>query len=235
MSYLAWMEVEYLDIDKRQVAIDKNEILSLLGRSGGTLDQHTLELIEKYEVSCTEIMSPRGGYGLFGAVDQGSPDEVAVNGVHFKTGKIVRKLLRKAEQYAFFAATAGAGPENLARSLMEQGQFLEGYIVDLIGTGIVESVAAQIHQLIRTRMEAEGMKVTNRYSPGYCSWDVAEQQQLFGMFPPGFCEITLTESSLMFPIKSVSGIIGIGSRVTYQDYPCEACAMKQCIFRKTRK
>lgn len=229
------MEAELLQIDAELISVDPGEVLSLLGSSGGSVDQHTLELIETYGAACKELMEPRGGYRLMDVLDPGSPGEVGIEGISFKTGKIVRNMLRNAEQYAFFVATAGPGPETLSRSLMEKGHFLEGYIVDLIGSGIVESVAAHLHRLIKNRAESRGKRVTNRYSPGYCSWDVSEQQKLFGLLPPGFCGISLSESSLMQPIKSVSGIIGIGSMVRYQDYPCEVCPMKQCIFRKTRK
>ncbi|MCK7538940.1 MAG: hypothetical protein MZV63_52410 [Marinilabiliales bacterium] len=47
--------------------------------------------------------------------------------------------------------------------------------------------------------------ITNRFSPGYCGWDVAEQHKLFSFFKDNFCGITLTESALMNPVKSVSG------------------------------
>jgi hypothetical protein len=39
---------------------------------------------------------------------------------------------------------------------------------------------------------------------------VAEQHKLFSLLPPGICGITLSDSALMHPIKSVSGITGIG-------------------------
>ena len=124
-------------------------------------------------------------------------------------------------------------PESLAKELIEAGDYLEGYIVDLIGSGIVESVANQVHQHIRDLAASRGMKVTNYYSPGYCSWDVSEQQKLFRLLPEGCCGIALSESSLMSPIKSISGIIGIGETVGYKEYTCEICSMKDCIYRRT--
>lgn len=73
-------------------------------------------------------------------------------------------------------------------------------------------------------IEKRGWKHTNRYSPGYCGWHVSEQQKLFSLFPVASpCGIQLTDSSLMIPIKSVSGIIGVGSHVRKLEYTCGLC------------
>lgn len=233
MNYLAAMEMELLKIDRNQISINAKDLSSILGTSGGEMDQHTMELIEKYIVECKEIMTPKGGYVLFEADGLELKEEIEIEGMRFHIGKILKRMLRSSERYALFAVTAGPEPERLSKSFMDSNQFLEGYIVDLIGSGIVDSVASQLHQHIKNHAEDHGKKTTNRYSPGYCSWDVAEQQKLFSLLPDGCCGITLTESSLMSPIKSVSGIIGIGTSVKYEDFTCEICPMKNCLFRKT--
>jgi cobalamin-dependent methionine synthase I len=81
------------------------------------------------------------------------------------------------------------------------------------------------------KMSKEGFKITNRYSPGDCGWPVTDQQKLFTLFPENFCGISLSESSLMHPIKSVSGIIGIGQHVRKTAYACDLCEMDTCVYR----
>ncbi|MCK5694244.1 MAG: methionine synthase, partial [Bacteroidales bacterium] len=90
----------------------------------------------------------------------------------------------------------------------------------------------QIQEQVRNLAKELGLHITNRYSPGYCSWNVEEQQKLFSLFPKGTCGISLSESSLMSPVKSISGIIGIGAEVKYREYTCEICPMLNCQFRK---
>ena len=157
-----------------------------------------------------------------------------IEGIQFNTGKIIKKMLSGAEAYAFLIVTAGPGPESRARELMEQGEFLEGYITDLVASTMVDSIADQVQEHIRRMAADQELLISNRYSPGYCSWDVSEQQKLFSLFPKNCCDITLTDSSLMSPIKSISALLGIGTSVKYQDYTCEICSMKDCVFRKTR-
>ncbi len=232
LHYLAGVEIENLKIDRELVSVDPAEISRLLGDSGQELNHHTLELVLQFIRECKKIMTPQGGYARVEAITSDSNEEIEIEGIRFQTGRIIQRMLREAEEYAFFAVTAGPAPETLARELMSKGHYLEGYIVDLIASGIADSIADQVHNYIRDMAHERDLKITNRYSPGYCSWDVAEQQKLFSLLPQNCCGITLTESSLMMPIKSVSGIIGLGTSVQYQEYTCQICAMKNCLFRQ---
>jgi len=228
------MNVQNLEIDKSKINIDPDEIFSYLGNGEGLVDTHTEKLIDQYISECKKIMSPQGGYVRFEAIVSESSEEIKIEGTRFQTGRIINKMLSNAEEYAFFMVTAGPAPESLSRSLLEEGQYLEGYLVDLIESGIVESAANLVHDHISSLAASRNLKVTNWYSPGYCSWNVNEQQKLFSLIPEGCCGITLSDSSLMSPIKSLSGIVGIGTSVKFQEYTCEICNMKNCMFRKVK-
>ncbi len=227
------MDVELCTPDPRLIRVDENEILRLLVRSENVPDRHTRELVRQYTARCKASATPKAGYIRREVVQITSRESLDFGETSFNVGRIIAGKLKKASSVAIFAVTAGPGPESLARELMKQGSYLEGYLADLIGTAIVESAADQIHRRIKSEAAARQMRVTNRYSPGYCSWNVNEQQKLFQLLPPGPCGIELGESSLMTPIKSVSGIIGIGQGVTFSDNSCEACPMPDCMFRKS--
>ncbi len=87
---------------------------------------------------------------------------------------------------------------------------------------------------IEERAIQDGLNTTNKFSPGYCGWNVIEQHKLFNLLPENFCGITLSESALMRPIKSVSGIIGLGKYVKKMDYQCQICEQENCFYRKKR-
>jgi len=228
------MDPEIFQADPTQIEVDKKAILSVLGQSGQPGDQYTRDLVELYISRCTAVASPKGTFVWLDSVSQDSGEEVVIKGEKFRVGRIIIKELKNATALTVFAVTAGPGPETLASELMSQGNYLEGFIADLVGSMIVEWAAGQIHGVVRSMADTKGMKVTNLYSPGYCSWKVNEQQKLFRLIRPEQCGITLSESSLMIPMKSLSGMIGIGSRVTFNEYPCEFCPMKNCRNRKTR-
>ena len=228
------MSFHLLNIDHTQINIRPGDIESLLGDDFGVVDSYTGEVIVKIISECRECMSPQGSFIQLKALKTDTSEQISIEDSSFQTGRTIKKMLAGSETYVFLIATAGPGPETMARELLAKGEFLEGYIADLVASALVESVANQVQDHIRQLAGQEGLKITNRYSPGYCKWDVSEQQKLFKLFPENCCGITLSDSSLMSPIKSVSAVLGMGSSVTYQDYTCEICSMKECLYRKTR-
>jgi hypothetical protein len=229
------MQVFTPEIRESEVRVDREAIHRLLGEQEGPEDPFSKAIVDQCIQKCIAVSDPLAAYVYVSAETPPSGELIAAGELLFQTGKIVHNMLKKSESYAAFIVTAGPGPEQLARELLEKGEYLEGYIVDLVASALVDSVADVLHEGIRKEAGTRDLKVSNRYSPGYCSWDVAEQQKLFSLFPAGCCGITLSESSLMDPVKSISGLIGIGARVKFNDYTCEICPMKECAFRPARK
>ncbi len=229
------MQINHPDIHKTNIQIEPEDIFKLLGDQQSPMDAHTSGLVKQYIATCLEVSSPAGAFARAEAIECESPHEITIPGTTFHPGKIIGNMLHHSESYAFFLVTAGPEPEKLARKLLNDGNYLEGYIVDLVASSIVESAADYLEEQVRIFAKEQGKLITNRYSPGYCTWNVAEQQKLFRLFPAKYCGISLSESSLMNPVKSASGIIGLGSHVAYRDYTCEICSMLNCQFRKTKE
>jgi hypothetical protein len=177
----------------------------------------------------------RGGYVVYDHVDiHTNPKALLISDVHLNVKKIVARQLQNIEGAAIFVCTAGKNISDYSKELMRQGEFMKGYIADVAGSEIVEAAMDKIQDELELRMNGEGLFITDRYSPGYCGWKVDEQSKLFSLLPEGFCDITLTPSSLMKPIKSVSGIIGIGQLVRRKGYVCQHCDMVNCIYREKK-
>lgn len=142
--------------------------------------------------------------------------------------------MEEAEKIAVFICTAGQGFSDYSRKYNKEGEYLKGYIVDTMGSVVVEKSMDFIQSELEKQVQSEGMKITNRYSPGYCNWPVDDQKLLFSLVPAHTCEISLSASCLMVPIKSVSGIIGIGRNVRKSSYSCDICNNLTCIYRKVK-
>lgn len=173
----------------------------------------------------------RGGYII--KKSEISSDEIHIGDKVLKTGKTVSAFLRAASHSAVFVCTAGEETVKRSEILNHEGQILESYLLDVLGTIMVEKAMDRLHEKLKSSAESHGLKVTNRYSPGYCEWDIMEQRKLFSLLPERFCDIQLSEYSLMIPKKSVSGIIGIGKDVSYQKYVCKSCKNIHCLYRNT--
>jgi len=206
----------------------KNIIATMGYPAGDIPDGYNQILMELFE-KAKGIVSPQCGFVI---VPQGSSSSsngtVTIGGVKFKTDKIVSSPLKKMSGSALFLGTVGAEFDEWSKVTFNAGDPLAGYIIDILGSEIAESIADWVTDKINLYASENGMKCSNRYSAGYCGWSVAEQQKIFKFFPENFCGISLMESSLMKPHKSVSGIIGISSDIKWKDYPCEACNVNHC-------
>ena len=152
----------------------------------------------------------------------------------FNMGKIILRQLRGSEAYALFVCTAGVEYEAYQQRLKTEGDMVRVFIADALGSVIAEKCADQMEVTLQESIDKLGWHHTNRFSPGYCGWHVSEQQHLFPLFDGHTCGITLTDSSLMVPIKSVSGIMGLGKEVRKLEYTCGLCTFEKCYKRKKK-
>ncbi len=204
----------------------------LMGIKDRNLPDPYQEVIENQVAKLTDYPDLQGGYCLVENIDLiPGKGYFLVNGMEFKAGKQVLQYLKHSEILAFFICTAGESISIHSKELMKNGEWMEGYVADLLGSLMVEEAMEIVYDQIKLEMQKSGMNVTNRYSPGYCEWDVEEQKKLFSLFPADFCGVSLGKSCLMYPVKSVSGVIGIGKDVKYHKYVCHACSNVGCIYR----
>jgi hypothetical protein len=209
------------------------ELGLVLGYPGGELPEVVAEAVEQIEARGEELWSIEGGCLVYPqlSVDRASW-ELTAQGIGFQVGKIVAGQLSRASALAVFLCTAGKGIEQLSRGLMSGGDPFTGYVADCMGSLVVEAAIDRIHDALERHVAARGLRITNRYSPGYCEWHVSEQQKLFRLLPQGYCGVSLTDTSLMRPVKSVSGFIGVGAQVRRAPYTCNLCDLHECLYRR---
>ncbi len=214
----------------------KSDIGELLGFDEADIPPPFPELIEQALKKAPSVSNIRGGYKIF------SPKEVVfgentikVCNEVFHPSKIVTAQFKKANSVALFICTAGAEISQHMHEINNCVDPLLSYVFDIVGSLTVEKATDKIQLELENEVTLQGLKISDRFSPGYCEWSVSEQQQLFKLLPLGFCGITLSESSLMYPIKSVSGIIAIGTNLQKKGYQCHWCSDRSCMFGKIKR
>ena len=210
-------ELQYGDLD-----ISLSELYEQMGYGETVPDEATVRETEAIVTKVKDFLKPRFCFFVLREL----PD--------FSIGKIIEHQLKGAEAYALFICTAGTEYEEYQKRLKEEGDMVRVFIADALGSVIAEKTADCMEKALQESIDKLGWNHTNRFSPGYCGWHVSEQQLLFPLFGGDTCGVSLTESSLMMPIKSVSGIIGLGPQVRHLDYTCGLCDFKQCYKRKQR-
>ncbi len=147
----------------------------------------------------------------------------------FDVGKIIGRQLHGAEEYVFFICTTGGEFQTLLEQIQADGDIVRTFIADAVGSVLAERMADFMERKLQETLGTMRWHHTNRFSPGYCGWHVSQQKKLFGLFnTEAPCGVELSESCLMMPIKSVSGVIGVGEKVRHRDYSCGLCNQKRC-------
>jgi hypothetical protein len=178
------------------------------------------------------LMRPRGLYRI------DAVDELANRTLKLRSGTAYRgaigQFLKHSEYVATFVVTIGSAVERLARRWMKGTNIMRGAIVDAVASEAVESIAYKLQDHLRQQGEIAGYDVTPRYSPGYCGMLITEQRKIFATLPAEQINVRLSESCLMSPIKSVSGLIGLApaEKVGPARYPCEFCSHPDCMQRR---
>jgi len=87
---------------------------------------------------------------------------------------------------------------------------------------------------LKEEAAAEGKFLRPRFSPGYGDLPLAIQPELFRVLEvQKNTGITLTESLLMMPTKSVTALIGVSTEDSHcLIQGCESCGKRDCSFRR---
>ena len=148
----------------------------------------------------------------------------------------VAEIYPRADRLALFAVTCGRGVGARIEALFAADDYPLAAALDAAAS-LAADRAAQAAQDRFAALCPPAAGVL-RYSPGYCGWNVTGQRALFARLGDAAAGITLTDSCLMNPLKSVSGVIVAGPAGIHDfddDFPfCQDCADHECRARIDR-
>ena len=225
--------VKEFEFNYEACQITENHIIELLGYDADTVPEPVSETIRFILVDLPVKVRLKSGYKIF------NPRKVRLTGDYFiidnrnfNCGKIIYSSLKNSETIAFMISSVGEEIERWSKYFMDNNEMLKGYLIDKVASKLVEQLADKTELLLEDELMEIELKATNRYSPGYCGWNVADQQKLFSLLPSKFCGVLVNDNSMMMPVKSVSAVIGIGPNVEKKSYECSICEIDFCYKRE---
>lgn len=132
-----------------------------------------------------------------------------------------------------FGATVGIG---LDRLIARYGKTApaKALLLQAIGAERIEALCNAFSQKIRCETATEGLHTTSRFSPGYGDLPLELQRDIFRTLNcSSKIGLTLNDSLIMSPSKSVTAIIGIGSGCHSSPSGCSGCSKSDCIYRRS--
>jgi len=149
-------------------------------------------------------------------------------------GCVVGQVSSRAEALALFVATLGEAVPARIRRLFDEDALAEGWMLDAVASAGADLLAERLAERYRRKLVEQGNDDVHvlPYSPGYCGWPTRGQQPLFDALRPEEIGVTLNDSCLMSPLKSVSGVLLAGSGEAHRfrpDFPfCDDCRSHEC-------
>ena len=214
--------------------IDRQRILSTLGYStDAVISARISSLVDEYTENSYHIINPAYSY-VIRNIHSVQGKNVTIDGEISFSSAIIARLLEQCERVAIFTLTIGSHLEKIVAALAEDGRVLRATVLDAIGSNAAERVAELVHSLINEEARTMGLCTSRRFSPGYCDWDISQQEMVFSAMKDNSGGVSLSEGYLMLPRKSISGIIGLGRRDSNMaNYdPCITCLKRNCTGRR---
>lgn len=151
-----------------------------------------------------------------------------------KTGsEALKRNLSGCDRAILFGATIGLFPDRLTARYGSISP-VRALMVQAIGAERIEGLCDVFSEKIRREAEASGLRTAPRFSPGYGDFPLSAQKDIFRALD---CSrkigLTLNDSLLMSPTKSVTAIIGIGPCAgPGPAHRCSSCSKADCAYRR---
>jgi hypothetical protein len=212
----------------------------LVRAMGGTEEQaageNTRRVLDEAVVEFRRLAEPRGivaetDAAKFAAVYEGE-------GKNGHPSPLL-EIFPAADALFLFVVTVGVPVGERIGALLDSGEYALAASLDAAASVGVELGGDCLDALLlkeaREAGRADAETRVLRYSPGYCGWDITGQRALFARLKPDTIGVTLTESCLMEPLKSISGVAVMGPANIHMfedDYSfCTDCRTRDCRRR----
>jgi len=176
-------------LESFEITIPTQKICVRIGyrTSADRISSSFINLIEKAKYRARGLLNPRAIYRI---LEYGETNR--------------HPIFAHAEKVALCICTLGPQLESESAQMMKNDELMMGLILDAIGSEAVEQVARQTDKILCEKARDMDLWPSKRFSPGYKSWGIEEQRYIFGMMPGKDIGVTLNESFMMIPRKSVS-------------------------------
>lgn len=195
--------------NKASLIVNKLEIYRYLGyKTGMDLPKEIENAVEEILDNVLKQSVPKVCYKYF----ETKVGEQIDFGFMSVESKALASNLENCTETVIFGATIGIYTDRQ----IQKEQILSparALIYQAVGAAVVEAVCDDFNEWIRQKEKEKGRDICPRFSPGYGDVSLSIQKSIFQELSLAkLAGITLTDSLLMIPEKSVTAIIGIKNK-----------------------
>lgn len=210
--------------------ISRKEILRYLGYGKQESEEPVMELVEECVSELFKAEAFKYGYREYPLTVSGQ----TINAGCFQTeSKSLARNLLDCNAVIVFAATLGIGVDILIQK-NSRLQMSKAVVLQAVAAAMIEAGCDEVNQALKEEYEQKSLYLRPRFSPGYGDFPLECQKSLLMALEAGKrIGITLTDSLLMAPSKSVTAVIGVSEIPRFCSIKgCELCDKADCIYRR---
>jgi len=126
-----------------------------------------------------------------------------------QASQALQRLLVGCDRVALMAVSLGPQVEERSRELLSRHEIFDGFILDRMGSYLAEWCMSSLDRQITEDLDAQGLKTTRRYSPGYQDFSLHAQKAFVDLAAEASTGINLRPDYSLAPEKSVTALKGI--------------------------
>lgn len=219
------------------LTFDLDEYVSLRGEQFARLLARAAvrEEVESVFAQVGDVVRPAACWDVF-PIEGLVHDRVRLAGGATLGGGPVVEVVCGAEALALAVVTVGPAVDERIRQLNAERQRFQAFVLDELASWAVDQVRQQLYAQMSAAFQARGWRTSTFLSPGESAWSVREQRVLFKLLDAGRIGVSLSDSYLMTPLKSLSLMCGAGSQPLGVEglTNCDFCSIKErCTYARS--
>ena len=213
------------------IEFDRAEAVRYLGYRDAEPDEAVSQALARCAADLQNAVRPRAVFRRFDLYHH-ADGEMEFGGVTVQSENLSRNLKGCTAVY-LMAATLGIEADRcIARA--SAVRMSDAVLYQAAAAAMIETYCDEINETLRRQAAQDGLHCRPRFSPGYGDFSIAHQRDLSRLLDtPRGIGLTVTESCLLAPIKSVTAVIGLSTEAQpCHRKGCEVCDKTDCAFRR---
>ncbi|WP_371802702.1 hypothetical protein [Candidatus Lokiarchaeum ossiferum] len=211
------------------LTLDHEELMKVLGQNfSQLLKKPKINQIFKDILSILpQLYEPQLIWDLFPVRGLTPTGFLLENGIKIGGGP-VKEVMKEASIALLGICTIGSKFDEEINKMSQSGNNFGAVILDSIASFLVDQVRETFFSQTQLKIKREGKFNSIPLCPGESDWDVSDHKFFFDLLHPEQIGVSLKESMLMIPMKSLSFMIGVGNEPFRLDHKrrCDFCSLQ---------
>lgn len=212
--------------------IRTREAVRYLGYGKHAVDERVMQLIQESFQELEQIAEPKYIYRIF-EISVSDMDKVVIGNLSVESRNL-SKNLRHCEEACLLGATLGSGVDRQLRRY-EITDITKAVVLQACAAAYLEEYLDEQQEAMGQTLQEERKYLRPRFSPGYGDFSILHQKEILQMLDaPKQIGLSMTDSAMLTPTKSVTAVIGISkTKEPCHRKGCEECTKTDCIYRRS--